>query len=147
VLTPADETQVCSAEVSATATSVRLAGLVNDTTYTVAVVSIDPGGGVSALSPQAEAMPQPTIGFYGKYKLSLGAATGCTLAPHSGRAGLPWMALLAALVLALGRSPRRRKNLAASLTRGRSERACPDLARPPRRRLVAITGVAASTNP
>jgi len=117
VLTPADETQVCSAEVSATATSVRLAGLVNDTTYTVAVVSIDPGGGVSALSPQAEAMPQPTIGFYGKYKLSLGAATGCTLAPHSGRAGLPWMALLAALVLALGRSPRRRKNLAASLTR------------------------------
>ncbi len=117
VLTPADETQVCSAEVSATATSVRLAGLVNDTTYTVAVVSIDPGGGVSALSPQAEAMPQPTIGFYEKYKLSGGAATGCTLLPHSGRAGLPWMALLAALVLALGRSPRPRRNLAASLTR------------------------------
>ena len=118
VLTAADETQVCSAEVSAAATSIRLAGLVNGTSYTVAVISIDPGGGVSALSSQAQATPQPTVGFYQKYKLSGGAATGCTLSPHSGRAGLPWVALVAALVLALGRRPRRRRrNITVSLTR------------------------------
>jgi hypothetical protein len=108
VLTPADQTQVCSAEISAATTSVRLAGLVNGTSYTLAVISIDPGGGVSALSAQAQATPQATTGFYEKYKQSGGAASGCTLSPHPGRAGLLWMALVAALVVALGRGRRRR---------------------------------------
>jgi len=57
---PSDLTEVCSAEVDASQTSVRLAGLVNDTSYTVAVVSIDLSGGVSALLSQATATPQPT---------------------------------------------------------------------------------------
>ena len=77
-------------------------------------------------------MPQPTIGFYDKYKLSGGAVTGCTLLPHSSRAGLPWMALLAALVLALGRSPRRREKPCrqpharrAPAARVHCDRACP----------------------
>ena len=124
ILTAADLTQVCSAEVSATTKSVRLAGLVNGTSYTVAVISIDPSGGVSALSPQAQATPQPTIGFYERYQQSGGAASGCALSPHSGRAGLLWIALVAALVVALGRRPRRshshsrsRRTTGASLTR------------------------------
>jgi hypothetical protein len=95
VMTASDQTEVCSAEVSATATSVRLAGLDNGTSYTVAVVSIDPSGGVSAQLSQATATPQPTEGFFEVYQHDTGAASGC--------------ALLAALVVALGRGPRRRR--------------------------------------
>ena len=109
VITPSDLTEVCSAEVDASQTSVRLAGLVNDTSYTVAVVSIDLSGGVSALLSQATATPQPTEGFFQVYQHDTGAASGCALLPHSHRAGLFWVALLAALVVALGRSPRRRR--------------------------------------
>jgi hypothetical protein len=106
IMTAADQTELCSAEISAPGTSVRLAGLENGTSYTVAVIAIDPSGGTSALSPQAQATPQPTIGFFEKYRESGGAATGCTLAPHAGRAGSRWLALLAALVFALGRGSR-----------------------------------------
>jgi hypothetical protein len=109
VVTPSDQTEVCSAEVSASKTSVRLAGLDNDTSYTVAVIAIDVSGGVSARSPQATATPQPTMGFFQKYQQDGGAAGGCALLPHSGRAGLFWVALIAALVVALGRIPRRRR--------------------------------------
>jgi hypothetical protein len=110
ILTPGDETQVCSAELSATQTSVLLGGLVNGTSYTVAVVSIDPSGGVSALSPQAAAIPQPTIGFFETYKNDGGAANGCSVAqpPRSGRSGLLWMAFASALVVALRIRSRRR---------------------------------------
>jgi hypothetical protein len=109
LMTASDETEVCSAEVSASNTSVRLAGLDNDTSYTVAVIAIDVSGGVSALSPQATAMPQPTTGFFDQYKQDGGAASGCALLPHSHRVGLFWVALLAALPVALGRGPRRRR--------------------------------------
>ena len=108
VPTPSDLAEVCSAEVSASNTSVRLAGLDNDKSYTVTVISIDASGGVSAPLSQATAMPQQTIGFLQKYQQEGGAASGCTLLPHSDRAGLLWLALVAALVVALGRSPRRR---------------------------------------
>ncbi|MGB8296700.1 MAG: fibronectin type III domain-containing protein [Polyangia bacterium] len=114
VLTASDYTEVCSAEVSATETSVRLAGLTNGTSYTVAVISIDQSGGISALSPQATAIPQPTLGFFDKYQQEGGAASGCTLSPHSGRAGLLWIALAAALVVALGRGPRRKSRRGAA---------------------------------
>jgi hypothetical protein len=110
IMTAADQTEVCSAKLSAPETSVRLAGLVNGTAYTVAVISIDPSGGTSALSAQAQAIPQPTIGFYEKYRQSGGAASGCSLAPHSRRADLLWMALLTAMVVALGRGPRRSRS-------------------------------------
>ena len=119
ILTAADQTEVCSSEISATATWVRLAGLENGTSYTVAVISIDPSGGTSALSPQAQATPQPTMGFYEKYQQSGGAASGCALSPHSGRAGLLWMALVAVLVIALGRGSwrnRRRRTTSARVT-------------------------------
>ena len=106
VMTASDETEVCSAEVSATKTSVRLAGLTNGTSYTVGVISIDQSGGVSALSPQATATPQPTLGFFDKYQQEGGAASGCAMSPRSGRTGLLWIALAAALVVALGRGPR-----------------------------------------
>ncbi|HEX7597782.1 MAG TPA: fibronectin type III domain-containing protein, partial [Polyangia bacterium] len=101
VLTPADVTEVCSGVLSATTTSNRLSGLVNGTTYTVAVIAIDPSGGVSALSPQATGMPQPTMGFYEKYKDDGGVATGCALAPspHLGRSGWLWIALVTALLM------------------------------------------------
>jgi hypothetical protein len=120
VMTPSDLTEVCSAKVSAATTSVRLAGLDNGTSYTVAVVSIDASGGVSALSPQATATPQPTEGFYEKYKEDAGTAGGCSLSPRSGRAGLLCIALVAAAVVALGRSSQRRrhrKTVAATATR------------------------------
>ena len=104
VLTFTDVTEVCSEMLSATTTSKRLAGLVNGTTYTVAVIAIDPSGGVSALSPQATAMPQPTMGFYENYKADGGAASGCALAPspHSGRSGWLWIALAMALLIVRG---------------------------------------------
>lgn len=109
VPTPADLTEVCSAEVDASQTSVRLAGLDNDTSYTVAVVSIDPSGGVSAQLSQDTATPQPTEGFFEVYQHDTGAASGCAMSPHSHRAGLFWVALLAALPVALSRGPRRRR--------------------------------------
>ncbi len=110
ILTPGDETQVCSIELPATATSVRLAGLINGTSYTVAVISIDPSGGVSALSAPAVATPQPTLGFYDVYKNDGGAATGCAVAPSPrlGPSGLFWIAFAAALFLGLCRRSRRR---------------------------------------
>ncbi len=100
ILTPADESEVCSAEVSAGTTQVRLAGLVNGTPYTVAVVAIDPSGGVSALSPQAVATPAPTVGFFEKYREDGGAAAGCSLSgsPPSGRTSPLWWVLAAAVV-------------------------------------------------
>lgn len=105
VLTPADLGQPCSAEVSATTTSVHLTGLVNGTSYTVAVVAIDPSGGVSALSPAATAMPQPTKGFYEKYKDAGGMATGCAFASRS----RSWFCVgLGALLLVAWRRRRRR---------------------------------------
>jgi len=109
ILTPGDETQVCSNELSATATSVLLGGLVNGTSYTVAVIAIDSSSGVSALSPQAVAVPQPTLGFYDVYKNDGGAATGCAVIPSPGSAspGLFWIAFAALLVVGLRRRSRR----------------------------------------
>ncbi|HEY5281332.1 MAG TPA: MXAN_2562 family outer membrane beta-barrel protein [Polyangia bacterium] len=116
IMTPADVTEVCSKEVLAGTTSVRLAGLVNGTPYTVAVISIDQGGGVSDLSPPAVATPQPTLGFYETYKKDGGAASGCSMlpSPQSRRAGVLWMAFLVGLVVASARflSRRRRRGTA-----------------------------------
>jgi hypothetical protein len=106
--TPADATELCSAEVSAASTSTHLNGLVNGTPYTVAVVAIDPSGGVSALSPAAVAAPEPTQGFYETYKKAGGTATGCAFV-SGGRAS--WMCVgLAALVLVAWRRRRRPGN-------------------------------------
>jgi hypothetical protein len=119
VLTPADITQVCSVEVSASTTQARLSGLVNGTSYTVAVIAIDPSGGVSALSPTAVATPQPTTGFYEKYKQAGGAATGCAVSPlpQHGRAGLLWIAIAVALVIGRERRGQRdRRNHRAKAT-------------------------------
>ncbi|HEX7507648.1 MAG TPA: fibronectin type III domain-containing protein [Polyangia bacterium] len=109
IMTPADATEICSDALPATKTSAHLTGLVNGTPYTVAVIAIDPSGGVSALSPQAVATPGPTMGFYEKYKADGGAATGCSLSPkpHAHRSGLLWIALAAALLGLPTRRPRR----------------------------------------
>jgi hypothetical protein len=117
IITAADQSQVCSGKVSAATTSVRLSGLENGTSYTVAVIAIDQGGGISALSPPAVAIPQPTIGFFEKYKQDCGGANACTLSPHSGHAGPFWMALVGALVVALGRGRRRNRRRATRVTR------------------------------
>jgi len=111
VMTPADVSEVCSTEVSAGTTSVRLGGLVNGTPYTVAVVSIDQGGGVSALSPSAVATPQPTQGFYETYKKGGGAASGCSVSssPRSRQAGSLWMAVVFGLGVGSARFLRRRR--------------------------------------
>jgi hypothetical protein len=120
VLTPADATELCSAEVAATTTQVRLSGLVNGTPYTVAVIAIDPSGGVSTLSPPAMATPEPTKGFYEKYKEAGGSATGCALTPSppSGHPRLLWIALATALLAARGwrRRGRRRPKLSGLAT-------------------------------
>jgi hypothetical protein len=115
-LSPADITQLCNAEVSATTTQIRLSGLVNGTTYTVAVIAIDPSGGVSALSPTAVAMPQPTTGFYDKYKQAGGAATGCAVSPlpQQGRGGPLWLAI--AVALGIRRRQRRQRNRCGKTT-------------------------------
>ena len=117
-MTPADITQVCGAAASASTTQVRLSGLVNGTTYTVAVIAIDPSGGASALSPAATATPGPTTGFYDRYKQAGGAASGCaiTTLPPSGRTGLLWIAIAAALVFGRRhRGQRNRREKAAGL--------------------------------
>ena len=102
-LTPSDPTELCSDTVPVGTNSVRVAGLANGTPYTLAVVAIDPSGGVSPVSPQVTATPQPTMGFIEKYKQDGGAATGCSLSPSptSNRASLSWIAIVAALVLVL----------------------------------------------
>lgn len=82
-LAPADTTEICSAEIAADQTSVRLTGLDNGTLYTVGVIAIDPSGGVSSLSPLAQATPQDTLGFYDVYKSDGGAATACSLTSSS----------------------------------------------------------------
>ena len=63
VITPDDETQLCSAVLSAKASSVRVTGLSNGTAYTVAVIAINPSGATSAPSSSAVGTPQPTISF------------------------------------------------------------------------------------
>jgi hypothetical protein len=100
-LTPADPTQLCFAEVDAAKYSVRLSGLANGTAYTVAVVAIDPSGGVSPPSSPATATPEPTLGFYEKYKQDGGVASGCSLSPAqpSRRATALWLALAMALIV------------------------------------------------
>jgi hypothetical protein len=82
-LTPGDVTQVCSPMLPASTTSARLTGLVNGTPYTVGVIAIDPSGAVSALSPTAQAAPQPTVGFMDSYKAAGGSATGCSVSTGS----------------------------------------------------------------
>lgn len=81
VLTPDDGTQICSAALSASARSVRITGLSNDSAYSVAVVAIDVSGGTSAPSSPAVVTPQPTVSFWDKYKQAGGAASGCSQAP------------------------------------------------------------------
>ena len=110
ILTPADPTELCSAAVSAGTTQARVTGLTNGTPYTVAVIAIDPSGGVSALSPPAVATPGPTLGFYERYKNAGGAATGCALSPspRPSRAECLWVALAAAWVVARRRRWRRK---------------------------------------
>jgi len=115
-LTPADITQLCSVEVSATTTQARLSGLVNGTTYSVAVIAIDASGGVSPLSPPAVATPEPTSGFYEKYKQAGGAATGCAVSPlpQHDRRGLLWLAIALALVIRRGQRGQRSRQGKAS---------------------------------
>jgi hypothetical protein len=110
-LSAADQTQVCSAEVDPSATSVRLSGLVNGTSYTVAVGSIDWSGGVSVLSPSAVAIPQPTLGFYDKYKDAGGAASGCSISRSPRAAYMPvsWILLVAASIIVRSRRSRPRR--------------------------------------
>jgi hypothetical protein len=106
-LSPADATQLCSAVIPAGSTSIRVDGLANGVTYTVGVVAIDVSGGVSAVSPTAQATPQATTGFYEKYKQDGGVATGCSLLPAAARPGRFLATALVALALWL-RGLRRR---------------------------------------
>ena len=100
IITPNDETQLCSAALSATARSVRVTGLTNGTPYSVAVIAIDPSGGTSTPSSPAAATPQPTISFWDKYKQAGGAASGCSVS-RSG-SSTPTEALPSAAIVALG---------------------------------------------
>jgi len=84
-LGPANATQICSPALSSSATSFRLSGLANGTSYTVAVIAIDPSGGVSATSPNATATPQKTLGFWETYQQDGGAATGCSVSAMDAR--------------------------------------------------------------
>ena len=100
IITPNDETQLCSAALSATARSVRVTGLTNGTPYSVAVIAIDPSGGTSTPSSPAAATPQPTISFWDKYQQAGGAASGCSVS-RSGTSR-PAEALANAAIAALG---------------------------------------------
>jgi hypothetical protein len=110
VLTTGDVDQVCSSVLPASATSVRLSGLDNGTTYTVAVVAIDPSGATSALSPVAQGTPVPTSGFMDRYKNAGGEATGCSLSKSHRTNALVLLAVVIVLLLLwrAHRSPRRR---------------------------------------
>lgn len=106
-LSPADASQVCSPVVDTT--SVRIVGLTNGSSYTVAVVAIDPSGGVSPLSPAATALPQETLGFWDLYKQDGGAAVACSIAAGRGRSGATLLFLGAVVGLGLVRSRRRNR--------------------------------------
>ena len=120
VMTPSDTTELCSADVAAGKTSVRISGLVNGTPYTVAVIAIDYTGGISALSALAVATPKPTDGFYETYEKAGGSASGCSLSPspHPRRAGLLWVAFVVVLIFVLDRCLwRQRRRWTANITR------------------------------
>lgn len=113
VITPDDGTQICSAALSASERSVRVTGLSNGTSYTVAVVAIDVSGGTSAPSSPAVAAPQPTTSFWDKYKQAGGAATGCSHAPVGGsgvKGHLTGLAISTLFLLMLLRGRRDRRH-------------------------------------
>lgn len=105
---PANPSQVCSPVVSPSTTSVRISGLANGGSYTVAVIAIDPSGGVSPLSTVATAMPQETLGFWEEYKQDGGAAVACTISHKRGGSGGLVLVLGLAACLGLLRGRRRR---------------------------------------
>jgi hypothetical protein len=118
VLTPADSTQLCSAALSSSTTSVRVTGLGNGTAYTVAVIAIDPSGGTSAPSAPAVVTPQPTMSFWDKYKQAEGEASGCSLlrlgASHGGEplAGAIALLIVSSLVHRRRKRPNRARQVA-----------------------------------
>jgi hypothetical protein len=110
-LSPANASQVCSQPISASETSVRLSGLTNGRSYTLAVVAIDPSGAVSALSPTATAVPQETLGFWEDYKQDGGAAMACSMTSPRSRPANSVVVLAAALLLGLLRRSLRGRRL------------------------------------
>jgi hypothetical protein len=98
---------VCSGRAEANALSIRVSGLENGRSYTLAVIAISADGTPSKPSEVATGVPGPTVGFFDRYQADGGtAAPGCSFTPGRRRAG--WALLpIVALVLALGRRHRR----------------------------------------
>lgn len=95
------------ASASATATGVKLTGLVNRSTYQVRLFAKDAAGNQSPMSdPPVEVMPVRTIGFWGKYRDAGGTdQAGCTSVPAAWPVGA--LALSALLMRMRARRNRR----------------------------------------
>ncbi len=95
------------ASASATATGVKLTGLVNNTTYQVRLFAKDAAGNQSPMSdPPVEVMPVRTIGFWGAYRDAGGTdQAGCTSVPAAWPVGA--LALSALLMRMRARRNRR----------------------------------------
>jgi hypothetical protein len=103
---------VCSGRAEANETSIRVSGLENGRSYTLAVIAISADGTPSKPSNVAMGVPGPTVGFFDRYQADGGtAAPGCSVAPRpgapgAGLAGTGLLALLVLLVLGLRRRGR-----------------------------------------
>jgi hypothetical protein len=123
-----DPTLICSKKVAPTPTSILLDGLINGTSYNVAVVAIDSSGGVSLSSTITAGMPAPTLGFFDVYGDKGGTAqAGCSMATAAGPGAPPRSTALAATALGimwLSAAARPRRRGRRSAPRRRRRRRC-----------------------
>lgn len=99
----------CGSVSGLTATSGKVTGLVNNTTYSIAIAGVDTVGNVGRLSNVQCAQPSPVDDFFKLYKEAGGEAGGgfCSTGAVGHRAGTA--ALLMMSVAALARVVRRRR--------------------------------------
>jgi hypothetical protein len=117
--TTLDNRFVCSGRAEANTTSIRVSGLENGRSYTLAVIAISADGTPSKPSDVATGVPGPTVGFFDRYQADGGtAAPGCSFAPRPRAPGAGLAAAAFLLFLAVRRRRRARGLALAALAIG-----------------------------